>query len=74
MEDAVNLEKIKEKNSVEVVIDRLIITKAVKERLTESIELALKVGDGVIIVNELPNKEHIFSEKFAYWCQISLEK
>ena len=51
--DAVNLEKNK-KNSVEVVIDRLIITKSVKERLTESIELALKVGDGVIIVNELP--------------------
>ena len=72
--DTVNLEKNK-KNSVEVVIDRLIITKKVKERLTESIELALKVGDGVIIVNELPNKEHIFSEKFACSnCQISLEE
>ena len=48
------------KHTIEIVIDRLIISKEVKERLTESVELALKVGEGVAIINELPNKEHVF--------------
>ena len=72
--DGIQLEKNK-KHTIEIVIDRLIINKKVKERLTESVELALKVGEGVVIINELPNKEHVFSEMFACSnCQISLEE
>ncbi len=72
--ESINLEKNK-KHNIEIVIDRLIISKDVKERLTESIELALKVGEGVVIINKLPNKEYIFSEKFACSsCQISFEE
>ena len=72
--ESINLEKNK-KHNIEIVIDRLIISKEVKERLTESIELALKVGEGVVIINKLPNNEYIFSEKFACSsCQISLEE
>ncbi len=70
----IQLEKNK-KHTIEIVIDRLIISKEVKERLTESVELALKVGEGVAIINELPNKEHIFSEKLACLnCQISFQE
>ncbi len=70
----IQLEKNK-KHTIEIVIDRLIISKEVKERLTESVELALKVGEGVAIINELPNKEHVFSEKLACLsCQISLQE
>ena len=72
--NGIQLEKNK-KHTIEIVVDRLIISKGVKERLTESVELAMKVGEGVVIINELPNKEHIFSEKFACLnCQISLEE
>ena len=72
--DGITLEKNK-KHNIEIVIDRLIINNKVKERLTESIELALKVGEGIVIINALPNKEHIFSEKFACSsCQISFEE
>ena len=72
--ESINLEKNK-KHNIEIVIDRLIISREVKERLTESIELALKVGDGVVIINKLPNNEYIFSERFACSnCQISLEE
>ena len=67
--------KKNKKHSVEIVIDRLIINNKVKDRLTESVELALKVGGGVVIINELPNKEHVFSESFACSiCQLSLEE
>ena len=35
----------------------------------------MKVGEGIVIINALPNKEHIFSEKFACSsCQISFEE
>ena len=74
LDDNIFLEKNK-KNTLEIVVDRLIINNKVKERLTESVELALKIGSGIVIINELPNKEHIFSEKFAcVTCQLSLEE
>jgi excinuclease ABC subunit A len=45
------------------------------ERLTESVELALKLGEGLITVKELPDNEHIYSENFACTkCEISLEE
>ncbi len=73
IEDNLKLNKNK-KHTIEVVVDRLIINDSIKERLTESVELALKIGNGIIVINELPNKEHIFSENFACVnCQISLE-
>ena len=69
-----NLNKNK-KHTIEVVIDRLILNDKIKERLTESIELALKVGSGLVIINELPNNEHIFSEEFACPdCEVSIEE
>ena len=53
------------KHTIEVVIDRLIIEKGCEERLTESVELALKIGSGLIVINELPDKDHLFSEHFS---------
>ena len=63
------------KHNIEVVVDRIILEKTVKERLTESVELALKIGSGLVIVNVLPKKEHIFSEHFACpKCEVSMEE
>ena len=72
--DDLNLNK-NIKHTIEVIVDRLIISSQIKERLTDSVELALKVGKGIIIINELPNKEHVFSENLSCVdCQISLEE
>jgi len=74
VDDKIILNKNK-KHTIEVVVDRLIIKKDIHERLTESIELALKIGSGLILVNELPNKEHLFSEHFACPdCEVSMEE
>ncbi len=74
VEDKIILNKNK-KHTIEIVVDRLIIKKDIHERLTESIELALKIGSGLILVNELPNKEHLFSEHFACPdCEVSMEE
>ena len=72
-------EKIKlnknKKNSIEVVIDRIVVSPKVYDRITDSVELALKLGNGLVIINELPNKEHLFSEKFACPdCELSMEE
>ena len=53
--DDINLEKNK-KHDIDIVIDRLILKKGIKDRLTESVELALKVGDGTIIINGFTNR------------------
>ena len=63
------------KHSIEVVVDRVVISPKVYDRITESVELALKLGKGLVIINELSNKEHIFSENFACpECEISMEE
>jgi len=71
-----NLKLVKnKKHSIEVVIDRLILKSDFHERLTESIELALKIGSGLITVHELPNADHLFSEHFACpHCEVSMEE
>ena len=49
-------------HNIDLVIDRIIHKKTIKTRLTDSVELALKLGDGhlTVMVND---KEHFFSEK-----------
>ena len=65
VEDKIDLNKNKVHN-IEVVVDRLILNGEYKDRLTESVELALKVGSGAIIIHDLNNKkDHLFSEHFG---------
>jgi excinuclease ABC subunit A len=52
-------------HTIEVVVDRLVHEGDIHERLTESIELALRIGSGLIIIHELPGSDHLFSEHFA---------
>jgi len=64
VEDKINLNK-NQIHDIEVVVDRLILKGDYKERLTESIELALKVGSGAIIIHNLKGTDHLFSEHFG---------
>ena len=74
LDEKIILEKNK-KHSIEVVVDRLILEDDFKDRLTESIELSLKLGSGLTIVQELSKNDHLFSEHFACpHCEVSLEE
>ncbi len=65
VEDVPKLEKNK-KHTIEIVVDRIIIKEGIRTRLVDSIEQALKLGDGLVIVNNLSeDKDYIYSEKFA---------
>ena len=58
------------KHNIEVVVDRVLIDEKYKKRITQSIETALNLSDGVIYFYDTKNKKnHIFSSKFA--CPIS---
>ena len=71
-DDSISLEKNK-KHTIEILVDRLMVEKEVHERITESVELALKLGKGLMTVYELSGSEHIYSENFACpKCEISL--
>jgi excinuclease ABC subunit A len=73
LSEAVQLDKNK-KHTIEVVVDRLQIEKNGNAvRLADSIETALKLGSGVVLVKVLDGEESLFSEHFAcVYCGISL--
>jgi excinuclease ABC subunit A len=63
-EDEVKLEKNK-KHTIEIVIDRIKIKEGIEGRLTESIEMALKLAEGLVIVNIIGEEDILFSENFS---------
>ena len=74
LSDTIDLEKNK-KHTIEVVVDRIIIKENIKKRLTDSVEAALKLGDGMMIASVIDGEDYIFSSHFACPdCGISLPK
>jgi len=72
-EDVQPLDKYK-KHSIEVVVDRLVVGQGDDQaRIADSVETALKVGAGVVLVSIIDGEELLFSEHFAcVQCGISL--
>lgn len=63
------------KHSIEVVIDRIVVKAESVERLADSLETALKLGEGNVIVDVIEGGELLFSENFACPdCGIALEE
>ena len=62
------------KHTIEVVVDRLQIEQSENAtRLADSLETALKLGSGVVLIKVLDGEELLFSEHFAcVYCSISL--
>ena len=78
LSDAPKLKK-QEKHSIEVVIDRLTAKAESKSRLTDSIETALRLAQGIVILDFVDakggDKERIFSEHLAcHDCSLSFEE
>lgn len=61
LDEKVSIQKTKF-NNIDIVIDRLVMKEGVRSRLTESVEHALKLSDGYLLVL-LDDKEHFYSEK-----------
>ncbi|KAB8132151.1 excinuclease ABC subunit UvrA [Gracilibacillus oryzae] len=62
--DDIQLDKNK-KHSIEVVIDRIVVKDGIQSRLSDSLESALRLGDGKVIVDVIGQEELLFSEKHS---------
>ena len=64
LEEEISLDKQK-KHNIEVVVDRLVIREGVQARLADSLETALKLSEGLVLIEEVGGSELLFSENFA---------
>ncbi|OEF97830.1 excinuclease ABC subunit UvrA [Desulfuribacillus alkaliarsenatis] len=62
--EAPKLEKNK-KHSIEVVVDRIVIKDSIEGRLADSIETALKLAEGLLLVDVIGEEELLFSQQLA---------
>ncbi|KZE92289.1 UvrABC system protein A [Geobacillus stearothermophilus] len=68
----IELEKNK-KHSIDVVVDRIVIKDGIASRLADSLETALKLADGKVVVDVIGEGELLFSEKHACpYCGFSI--
>jgi len=65
LSEAITLDKNK-KHEIEVFIDRLVVKAAAAQRISDSVELASELADGIIKVEDVTHRAtHWFSERFA---------
>jgi excinuclease ABC subunit A len=64
LEEEIVLDK-KFKHTIEVVVDRLIMKPDLRTRLAQSIETAVALAEGLVVIDVLDGEELTFSEKFA---------
>ena len=56
----------KKKHNIELIVDRLVIKEDIRSRLTESVEIALKHANNIVIIEDSTNKkELLFSQNYA---------
>ena len=63
-EEEVTLDKNK-KHDIEAVVDRIVIKEGIEGRLSDSLETALKLADGLVVINVIGGEDILYSEKFA---------
>lgn len=73
-EDEIELAKTK-KHEISVVVDRIVVKDSARSRIADSVQIALKKSDGIMMVDVVGDKEIIFSEKLACPdCNLSFEE
>lgn len=64
LSEEIKMDKNK-KHNIEVIVDRLVINESIKSRLTDSIETATHLSDGVVIIDIVGDREELFSLNYA---------
>jgi excinuclease ABC subunit A len=72
LDEPIELDK-KKNHSIEIVVDRLLIKKEIEKRLEASIEQAIKLAKGIVLVAVVDGEERLYSEKMACIdCDVSI--
>jgi excinuclease ABC subunit A len=64
LEEPIELDK-KYKHTIEVVVDRLVMKPEIRQRLTQSIETATSLAEGLVAIDEVDGESQTFSENLA---------
>ncbi|MEE3350238.1 MAG: excinuclease ABC subunit UvrA [Candidatus Gastranaerophilaceae bacterium] len=74
-EDDIELAKTK-KHDISVVVDRVVVKESAMSRIADSVQIALKKADGIVIIDAVSSKkEKMFSEKLSCpKCELSFEE
>ena len=64
LEDDIKLSKTK-KHNIEVIVDRLVIKDGIQSRLSDSVETATKISNGLLLVDVVGEGEELFSLNYA---------
>lgn len=63
------------KHNIEIVVDRLVVREGIEKRLTDSVENALELSDGLLFVDVVKGKEMTFSQSFSCPdCGVSIDE
>ncbi len=64
LDEEIKLDK-RRNHTIEVVVDRLLVKPGVQKRIDESVHLAAKLTDGLVLVSIIDGEEKLYSEKMA---------
>jgi excinuclease ABC subunit A len=64
LDEEIALEKNK-KDTIDVVIDRIVLNEDERSRVFEAIEASTKLADGLVLIHVIDKEEYLWSEKFA---------
>lgn len=62
--EEIKLEKNK-KHTIEIIVDRLVINDTIRPRLADSLEVAVKLAGGIVIVSVVNGEDMLFSQNYA---------
>jgi len=64
LDDEIALDR-RRNHTIDVLVDRLIVKSGIERRLSDSIELALKLADDIVVINTLEGGDRLFSRRLA---------
>ncbi len=74
LDEEITLNK-NQKHNIEIVVDRLVVREGIEKRLTDSLENALKLSGGLVIVDVVGGDPMRFSESFSCAdCGVSIDE
>ena len=64
LSEKIQMDKNK-KHNIEIIVDRLVIKEEIKSRLTDSVETATNLSNGLLIVDVIGGEEQLYSQNYA---------
>ena len=74
LEEEIKLEKNK-KHEISLVVDRLVVKDGIEKRLSDSVETAIKLADGLVVIEQVGGESILYSTKYSCPdCNVSVEE